>query len=104
VHVGHRVHRLHDGGGASPGEPAVPEWSGNYDWQCDDDDVGYVGILDIANNNSDEDHDSAYRFRFLVGFGFVYIVFIAVLTLLGDSSNANQGSLDKLDDNNDDAP
>jgi hypothetical protein len=96
-------------------EPAAQEWNGDYDWQHDEDDVEHEGLLDNTTNNWDEDPDSAvrrlrrdrrsprqqqspYRFRFLVGFGLVFIVFLVVLTLLGDSSSATQGNVDKLDD------
>jgi hypothetical protein len=106
-------------------EPAAQEWSGDYDWRHDEDDVEHEGLLDSTNNNWDEDPDSTvrrrdrrstsshqrhqqspYRFRFLVGFGMVFIVFLVVLTLLGDSSSAPQGTLNKLngDDDHDDDP
>jgi hypothetical protein len=105
-------------------EPAAQEWNGDYDWQHDeDDDVEHEGLLDSGNNNhlDHEDPDSAvrqrlrrdrrshrqqhspYRFRFLVGFGLVFIVFIAVLTMMGDDSNASsQGTLEKINDEDDD--
>jgi hypothetical protein len=106
-------------------EPAAQEWNGDYDWRHDEDDVEHEGLLDSStNNNWDEDPNSAVvrrrnrrsaasshrhqhspnRFRFLVGFGLVFIVFLVVLTLLGDSSNATQGTLDKVvgDDDGDD--
>jgi hypothetical protein len=99
-------------------EPAAQEWSGDYDWRNDEDDVEHEGLLDSTNNNWDEDPDSSavrrradrrstrhqqspYRFRFLVGFGMVFIVFLVVLTLLGDSNSATQGTLDKADGDND---